>query len=186
MLVRQRLRHGESDHDRATALPLSDAADWYPPVGPQLAREGRAVSEMDAERRKAAVARTRRYVGQLKPLLRLAHWEIAVDDQPPESDDASASVRFNDHDWRASVRLSDYFLAEITPEVQRLHLTHELVHLHFRGLAQAQDALITHFASPLWLAIDQRHTYELELCVDALAMLIAPYLPLPPAAPGES
>ncbi len=135
---------------------------------------------MDADQRKAGLDRMRAYLPGLLPALRLQHWQISVKDEPPESEDASASVLYNEHDWWAFILCSDYFL-ESPPDRQRLHLVHELAHLYLRGIDMQHQSLITHWTSSQWQLVDNRFTYEVELAVDALACVIAPFLPLPPA-----
>ncbi len=136
---------------------------------------------MDTEQRKAGLERMRAYLPALLPALRLQHWVITVEDVLPDNEDASAQVRYNQHDWRALVRLSDYFL-ESPPSRQRLHLVHELAHLYLRGIDVQHQALILHYNTNQWQLIDDRFTYEVELTVDALACVVAPFLPLPPEA----
>ena len=86
---------------------------------------------------------------------------------------------WNASDWRATVYLSDYYL-DSSPDRQRLHATHELVHLHLRGVCQSHQSLAGHFGTAMWIAIDDRFVHESELAVDGLAMVLAPLLPLPP------
>lgn len=142
------------------------------------------MSEMD-EKRQTGLARMREYVATLQPLMRLSHWEIIIHEDPPENDDASASMTPHDHDWRAWLRLSDHYLDQLASNYQRLHMVHELTHLYFRGLDVAHTTLANGFAFAVWHIIDDRYSHEMELAVDGLATIIAPHMPLPAPPPAQ-
>lgn len=138
----------------------------------------------DAAERMAGLERMRAYLPGLLPILRLHLWDVEILDDAPSNDDASASIHYNDSDWSAVIRLADSFIA-LSRELQRLHLTHELMHLYLRGIHIQQQALISHFSMREWTLIDDRLVHEMELATDSLAYLVAPTLPLPPV-PSES
>lgn len=112
------------------------------------------------------------YVRLLADAMGLKDWEITVADGPPRSPTAHAGVFMHYGQRRADVHLGDSFLDE-PPDRQRLHLAHELVHLHFAAVdGLAED----------WLD-DSRYAGFLRLFeygVDAVATAWAPHLPPPP------
>jgi hypothetical protein len=112
------------------------------------------------------------YVRALADRMGLKDWEATVSDQPPRSPTAMAGVFLHYGQRRADIHLGDSFLDEPT-DLQRLHLAHELVHLHFAAAdGVAEDWLDTsQYAGFLRL---------FEYGVDAVATAWAPHLPLPP------
>lgn len=135
---------------------------------------------MKAKTRRRHLERMRPYVAVLQPLLRLQAWAITVVDAPPEgAGNFAECARFRDGYW-ARVYFSDGLFRE-SLAFQRATVVRELLHLHthdwhvasvqaFEGLEQTSKA---------WAR--ERHDHEHERCIDALALVLAPFLPLPPA-----
>jgi hypothetical protein len=133
---------------------------------------------MDAEARKAAIGRLTPYVTALQAAMGLAHWRIdLLEDTAPG--DCNADVTWWEDKYRADLRLSaDFF--DMKAEDQRYSITHELLHLHLRGVALVEKHLRHPLGEVMWALIDDRFEHEEELAVDGLARALAPFLPLPP------
>jgi hypothetical protein len=138
---------------------------------------------MTPEERSAGLARQRAYVAMLQPLMRLSHWEIEIGDKAPD-DDALADNATYMREYRTEMRFSDRFFTH-SPERRRLTTVHEMLHVVAEGWhrsnLQAFESLDA--TSRIW--VEERHTHEMEMCVDSLSRIIAPFLPLPPTASEE-
>lgn len=134
---------------------------------------------MKAKKRRKALKRVGKYGQQLQSLLRLDHWRIDVSTELPEKAN-NADVTWWESKWRATMRFSDEYLTS-SPEDQRYSMVHELLHLHLRGPALIIKQLREHMSDVGFCYTDERWEHEEELAVDALAQVLAPYLPLPPA-----
>jgi hypothetical protein len=133
---------------------------------------------MDAEARKAGLDRMRGHVATLVPLLRLSHWEIGVDDEPPESE-GEAAIWYSRKCYVARIRFADKHFAQPVAE-QATTVAHELLHLHLSGpdWAAKDAADMLDPTSKLW--VQERWDVEFERAVDAISRVLAPFLPLPP------
>lgn len=135
---------------------------------------------MKAKTRRRHLDRMRRYVAVLQPLLRLQGWDITVPDEPPEEDDAWAVCERSKHGWDARVFIADRLLAA-SPDQQRKTLVHELLHLYTHDWHVAHLDALTGLEQTSRNWARERHDHEHERCVDAIARVLAPFLPLPPA-----
>jgi hypothetical protein len=110
------------------------------------------------------------YVREIADRLALKDWVIDVDDDGPKDQSAHASIWIAHGRKRATIYLSDEFLADSRPE-QRQSIAHELIHVH---------------NGPYWDAVsratddDKNIRMLMEYSVDGLADGVAPLLPLPP------
>jgi hypothetical protein len=133
---------------------------------------------MKGRKRRELLKTAGEYGKQLQLLMRLDHWRVTIIDEPPPDCD-NADVTWWEDKYRADMRLSDRFLRS-APEDQRYSLVHELLHLHLRGVALTSKGLRHHLSEAEFAWLDNRFEHEEELAVDALAELLAPFLPLPP------
>lgn len=140
---------------------------------------------MDTKSRKRAIKRLTPWFVEMSTALHLGHWMIRVPlETRPDNDDEAASVERIYGQNVAKIFLSDRFLLS-SPEDQRETYTHELLHCHFRAIIEARDSLDELLGKPAnTLFVQQMKTAE-EWAVDAIARVLAPFLPLPPA-PSES
>lgn len=118
------------------------------------------------------------YVDQLRPILRLADWEVRVSPLTCEDDNlATISPTFGQK--RASIRLCDGW-ADLEPEVQRCTIAHELIHCHLHAPLEMATEDIEHFMSAGEKEMFTRgFRRTVEYAVDGLADTLAPFLPLP-------
>lgn len=136
---------------------------------------------MDTSERRAAIERTQRYVEQLQPLMRLAHWQIIVHDDPPDNEECVADISCSPTRTMAALRISDHYIAQ-SSEKQRRSMVHELTHCHFHQLSEAEGAYLYAVGHPVWEHLHRRYEHMEELAVDEVARTIAPFLPPPPVA----
>ena len=127
----------------------------------------------------AHIERMRRYVAVLQPLLRLTQWEIDVQFQYPDSEEALAESQVVRGRWVAMIRFNDkHFLN--SPEEQRDTVVHELLHVvtaHERRVVwEMYECPLPGDKSLAWKAFD----FEQEMVMDHLATVLGPHLPLPP------
>jgi hypothetical protein len=131
-----------------------------------------------AERRRRNLDRMRAYIATLQPPLRLQHWEITIPEKPPP-DDSNADCDRHSRHHAARIRYHDQLFPEGAEEERRSTI-HELLHLHLTGAQtaayEAYEALDP--TARAWAR--ERFDHELEMTVDALSRVLAPFLPLPP------
>jgi hypothetical protein len=136
------------------------------------------VTGKKAERRRRNLDRMRAYVATLAPLFRLQHWEIAVDDEPPDHN-GEASVWTSNACYVARIAFTDRHFAD-PPDVQRNTVAHELIHIATKDWMLACEDIIEYHdpISQKWTT--ERYERAMERCTDHLARVLAPFLPLPP------
>lgn len=119
------------------------------------------------------------YLRTLGDRLLLRDWELQLRRDP--SDDGSyASVFVMDTENHAIVRVCEEFFTHPLAD-RREWLVHELMHAHLdrpsrvvsQLAAQFEDNAATQFAK-------QTHDKEIEVCVQRMARILAPLMPLPP------
>lgn len=113
------------------------------------------------------------YTWKLADLLGLKDWSFTIDEGiPVDSHDmiGTAGIQCH-HGQMATVRFTEPFL-DGAPEEQRLWLTHELLHCHFRRL----DTFLSHTLDKRDKLYYDEHEEEI---VHRLARLMAPQMPLP-------
>lgn len=145
---------------------------------------GERVSGMDAAERKAGLERMRAYVALLQPLMRLQHWGIIVENDPPQSGSADASCWTSDNCWKATLYFADRHFERDDIE-QRNNVVHELLHIHdaerHTAILAALDAIDP--TGRGWAR--ERTDFEMERSIEAISCVLAPHLPLPPGAEKE-
>lgn len=122
---------------------------------------------------------TARYVRELADLLGLRDWAIVLDEEPAE-EEYDAYINMTAGQRRAVLRIGPSHWKD-TPEEQRHTLVHELLHPHFH---EAQ-AIVERNASMLGVTgqvLGAEHKNFIEHGVDAVAVAISPFFPLPPEA----
>ena len=118
------------------------------------------------------------YIADLIGRMHLMDWEVRLSDEHPTIAGAVAQVGVTYGRKLARVYLSEAFLRS-EPGEQRNTIVHELVHIHLDMTASyALDQLGREGGAALRVMF--------ENAVDALAGVIAPHMPLPPAAKAAS
>lgn len=121
------------------------------------------------------------YLTDLAGRLRLTDWDIRLHRSLAEPG-AWASVNATENQDSATVRLAwPEFFGE-TPERQREHLCHELIHCLTARMCDVVDQLAGMWTenSGCQFARTMFHRQE-EVATENLARVIAPFMPLPPA-----
>jgi hypothetical protein len=117
-----------------------------------------------------------KYVSAIAVTLGLRDWTLSFPEDPPENDDAIASVECIYGRRMASVRFDADFLS-FSCEDQRVAVLHELIHVHFWHRRQAtKDALEGIGREAREIAFDAI-TLGDEYGTDAVADAIAPFFP---------
>lgn len=133
---------------------------------------------MKKAERKAGLNRMRAYVATLQPLLRIQHWAITVGNNEP-SDGALADNCCYMRQYRNDIHFSDRFFGK-SPEQQRETVVHELLHVVVEHWYRSTRAAFQGLSSTSQEWAIERNEHEMEMCVDSLAKILAPHLPLPP------
>lgn len=119
------------------------------------------------------------YLRQLADLLRLRDWDIELDRGAPDDPNHGAEVAV--FYGRRCLRVYlGRALPTYSPEEQRATLTHELIHAHVEPIAEWARLYMSEKEPALegsFPAMTFRR--EEEFLVDTLAVIVAPYLPLP-------
>lgn len=138
---------------------------------------------MNEQKRKAGLDRMRAYIAQLQPLMRLQQWDIRVIDEEP-SDGCLADCGCFQHEHMADFRLADHFFAN-SPDRQRNTIVHEMLHVAVEGWWRSTVNTTEGLNSIAQIWAMERNTYQMEMTVDHLSRIIAPFLPLPPAEASQ-
>ena len=128
--------------------------------------------------RQRGLERMRRYVADLVPLFRLQAWDVVVEDAHPDPDTV-AQCRYRQTLWRARLRFADQHLID-SPEEQRATVAHELLHIVDVNRATAHEQAIEGLNATAQDWAKERNHHETEREIEQLALIIAPFLPLPP------
>jgi hypothetical protein len=119
------------------------------------------------------------YLRSLADRLLLADWEITLRRETAD-DDCFAQVKVWSCENQANVRVSDDFWHG-PPEDQREWLVHELGHCHLDRPERVMEQLAEQFSdNSASVFAKEAHRKEIEICVQRLARIIAPFMPLPP------
>lgn len=118
------------------------------------------------------------YVRLVADQLGLREWNITVSTEPADEGNlADISISYGQH--RATVRFAGD-RSRWTPEDTRNTVVHELLHCHLNILTDLMgdiaEAIASEGATDVAVAA---HQYVSERIVDALAAVIAPFVPLP-------
>lgn len=86
----------------------------------------------------------------------------------------------------ASIKLNEDWDTD-SPEEQRGTMVHELLHCHINPIRDVFDTYIEHHQDDIDLPVFRALMHKnLELAIDGIATILAPFLPLPPAIEPES
>jgi hypothetical protein len=132
------------------------------------------------------------YVATLLRAMNLAHWKIVINEMGQDKDasverDAETIAVITPLETRHVATLDLYppFFARPTPQLRRHTLVHELTHLLFADLQFAHLAGEDAVDSRDWIHLHRQFTVGLERAVDDVAVVLAPHMPLPPAAESK-
>ena len=123
----------------------------------------------------------RTYVTEIRRLLYLQHWRIEMPAEYPENgDDAIVEVHPTAGRYYAMLRFGPEFWS-LDQEDTRNAIVHELLHLHHVRVTDAVriDEYRQELGQSLYNQLNGAVKREAEYMVDALATVIAEYLPLP-------
>jgi hypothetical protein len=123
-----------------------------------------------------------KYIRDMADLCGLRDWCFTIMSEQP-SPSAYADIQITPQQRHASIRVAVGLLA-IGGDTLRRCIAHELVHCHMEPLEVALNTVAEGEMSPRdWRVLHNVHNEELERATDALARVLAPFLPLPPAMP---
>lgn len=125
------------------------------------------------------IAKIQAYVDQLRPILRLADWEIVVSDDRPDDENALAEIQITYGRKNARLGLKADW-DERSLESQRHTLVHELIHCHLDPIRIAFTNHHRRFDDMGWAEARAGMIDEMEWATDGLADALAPLVPLPP------
>lgn len=119
------------------------------------------------------------YLWRLRDALRLSHWDVFLSAKAAERH-CDASVYPTEGRWVAEVRVGQGFWF-LPDEEKRSTLTHELLHLTHRGVAEVLRKHLFiggYLPRRAYLMAWEAQRLELELMVDHLTTVIAPTMPV--------
>lgn len=141
---------------------------------------------MNAAERQAVIGRIQPWFIEMSTALHLGHWVIRVPiEARPDSPHHAACIERIYGQNVARIFLSDDFLSS-EPEEMRETYVHELLHCHFRQFVELRDGMEELLGSAANTLYVQQMKNAEEAAVDAIARVLAPFLPLPPAADGAA
>lgn len=118
------------------------------------------------------------WLGQVRPLLKLADWRMVLEDQSPDSEGATAAVNANFGTRSARVRLGDLFLSSMEDIMRTQVLLHELLHLHFEDAWQfAEKVFDTALSGEAGHMTEWAFRQKMEVPIDQLAYVLADFVP---------
>lgn len=132
---------------------------------------------MDEERRRYWQA----YVDELRQLMELRDWEVRLEREPTNRDEAFANVECLYGRKLAALKLSEDW-EEHPPEAQRWAIAHELIHCHLTHAADlVNDGLLANeLGDTSYHLFKRAFLRAFEYGVDGIAKAWADSLPLPP------
>jgi hypothetical protein len=150
-----------------------------------LARLGRAERHEEIAKTEVAVegpASWADYIRRLADAMHLRDWtfELVAGEQPDRAD-AAASILVTYGRKDAAIRLATDW-GTYPPDRQRHYLVHELVHAHQEAIHIAANNARDLLGTAAWAVLDGCHRDAIEVATDALAEIIAPFMPLPEEA----
>jgi len=128
--------------------------------------------------RKAQFKAAKAYFAQLRPLLLLDHYRLDFSRKLPDDPECAAHISVMETRNVATIRLGEGYY-DATPRQRRHYATHELLHIHLarHDYAVADFKRVIDDAS--WNMIYTNIARHLELTIDGLTDVLAPFLPLP-------
>lgn len=127
------------------------------------------------------------YLWQLRNALKLDHWDVYLSSKAA-APNCHASVFPCEGRWVAEVRVNRNFWTGLDDNEKRSVLTHELLHLVHRDLAEITRKGIFisgYLPDKVYRLVWEQTRLELELMVDHLTTVIAPTMPAWTGASGE-
>ena len=112
-----------------------------------------------------------RYVDYALGVMHLAHWTVRLVDDPPENDDAIASILAEEQVHDAELHLADRFFDK-RPDEQRTYIAHELIHLHFWQYMQLSNELCYQLGAQAQMIAIRQLERAMELATDDLARVV--------------
>ena len=119
------------------------------------------------------------YIRQLADLLGMRDWVVLLSRGPAKHENY-AEIWTSHYKDEAMVMLNEDYTT-YSPEDQRLHITHELLHIQTCRLRRLITRLAEHEHDKAIGFVNRLHNEEEEILVDRLSRAIAPFLPLPEA-----
>lgn len=126
----------------------------------------------------ARCSRLARYARDVADAMCLRDWAVLIDHDPSPAG-TSAQVRMADDRRELAVAVcADW--ERLAPDEQRHALVHELVHPHLRDVwSSVEDGALEAFGGMAYRLYVQAVRRQVERSTDALAQVIAPYMPEP-------
>lgn len=129
--------------------------------------------------RMVRLQKTKDYVDTLAACMGLKDWVFSVH-EGVDDPDSLADCLVTKGMRHASIGFSHEFWDK-APDVQRLYVTHELVHCHVAWMEHVvEDACKPHLPPAALVALLDLHTTQNELATDAISSAWSKTLPLPP------
>ncbi len=119
------------------------------------------------------------WIREIADRLGLRDWAIKLADEPTVDDTAGELICVYGRKL-ATLKLA-YNFNDLSPSEHRYIVVHELLHIHLEPLGQVLLNLTAHVGQSLYGLSRAHFTDATEYAVDALATVMAPSLPLPPA-----
>ena len=119
------------------------------------------------------------YIRSLADLLDLRDWDIWLSRSNPETSSAWAGNYVFYGQRRCEIRIDAEHFADISRERQRYLLTHELLHCHSEGMAEAVRIYLHQVEGERSKLFEEYFDRQLELFIDSVATATAQRLPLP-------
>lgn len=124
------------------------------------------------------------YARRLADMLGLKDWTIGLSDlsvDAPTGDElepAIAQIKVTSGQQLARIRVGPGFTTG-TPADQRSAIVHELLHCHLWPVEEAIDSIDELVGTSVAHVVEYVHHLAVERAVDAIAVAIAPFFPLP-------
>jgi hypothetical protein len=113
-------------------------------------------------------------------MLGLTDWEIELVTDADLPDDCLARVNVPTGRRTAEIKVGAEF-AKSSPEERRATLVHELLHCHFDPITDLSHRVLpSALGDQAWHVYDQASEMVIEQAIDAVAVAVAEFLPLPP------
>jgi hypothetical protein len=120
------------------------------------------------------------YIRALADQVLLADWEIELDRSVSDHGTwAQVTVQSEENFARVYVNWPEFFAH--SPEERREWLVHECVHLHLDRPQRIMNQLAAQISGDVTAFAKEAHRKEIEICVQRIARILAPHLPLPPS-----
>lgn len=124
------------------------------------------------------------YVIDIRRRLYLQHWQIDLPDQWPAAHDALAEIDPCETRYIATLRLGPGFWDQSAEDIRKT-ITHEVLHLHHARLTNVirLGEYKRELGQTLYEHLYDQIRIEAEYMVDALSVVVAEHMPMPPDWP---